>query len=70
LSWTGSDPPGTVLIVRDDHGGAPRLAVATGEGALELHSLQLSGKRVLAAPEFLRGHPNFVRARLGTPLAS
>jgi methionyl-tRNA formyltransferase len=34
-----------------------QLIVSTGEGALQLHRLQPSGKRVLAADEFLRGYP-------------
>lgn len=42
--------PGTVL----DAG--QRLLIATGAGALEILALQPAGKRVMAAPEFLRGY--------------
>jgi methionyl-tRNA formyltransferase len=34
----------------------PRLVVAAGEGAVEIVALQPSGKRVMAASEFLRGY--------------
>jgi methionyl-tRNA formyltransferase len=40
-------------------------AVACGTGALLLRELQLEGKRVTAAGEFLRGQPAFLGARLG-----
>ncbi|QDT75951.1 methionyl-tRNA formyltransferase [Lacipirellula limnantheis] len=42
--------PGTVLDANQ------RLLVATGSGALEILTLQPAGKRVMAAPEFLRGY--------------
>jgi methionyl-tRNA formyltransferase len=52
-------PPGTVLEA------SRRLLVAAGERALELQEVQLAGKRVLPAAEFLRGARLAVGARLG-----
>jgi methionyl-tRNA formyltransferase len=43
-------PPGTVLEANQ------RLLIATGAGALEILTLQPAGKRVMEAPEFLRGY--------------
>jgi methionyl-tRNA formyltransferase len=43
--------PGTILEA------GPRLAVAAGEGAVEILTLQPAGKRVMMASEFLRGYP-------------
>ncbi len=54
----GEGPPGTVF----QYGG--RLAVSTGEGALELLRVQLQGRRGVDAPDFLRGHPEVVGAVL------
>ena len=56
----GSSAPGTVVEA------GPRLVVATGEGAVEILELQPSGKRVMAAGEFLRGYQLGVGAALGT----
>jgi methionyl-tRNA formyltransferase len=42
--------PGTIVE------SGPRLLVATGQGALELLSVQPAGKRVMTACEFLRGY--------------
>jgi methionyl-tRNA formyltransferase len=42
--------PGTVVEA------GPRLVVAAGKGAVEILELQPSGKRVMSAPEFLRGY--------------
>ncbi len=44
--------------------GVDGVAVATGEGLLELRRLQLEGKRPLPTTEFLRGARGFVGARL------
>jgi methionyl-tRNA formyltransferase len=52
--------PGQVLVP----GPAERLAVAAGEGVVEVLELQPAGKRRMAAGEFLRGH----RAREGDRL--
>ena len=43
--------PGTILDA-----GAQRLLIATGDGALEILTLQPAGKRVMPAAEFLRGY--------------
>jgi methionyl-tRNA formyltransferase len=53
--------PGTVVEA------GPRLLVATGEGAVEVLSLQPAGKRVMTASEFLRGYPMPIGTRLGEP---
>jgi methionyl-tRNA formyltransferase len=44
-------PPGTIIEAAGE-----RLVVATGEGALQIHELQLEGKRALPARDFLAGH--------------
>jgi methionyl-tRNA formyltransferase len=49
LTHASSAPPGTLL---DD-----ALAVACSEGAVRLLELQRSGKKPMAAPDFLRGFP-------------
>jgi methionyl-tRNA formyltransferase len=51
--------PGRVL---EADGG--RLLVATGEGALALHRVQMAGRRAVTAAEFLNAHP-LAGARLG-----
>ena len=58
--WCGPQEPGTTLEL----GG--RLAVATGEGALLVHALQVEGKRCVDCAAFLCGQPGFV----GTTLES
>lgn len=60
LSPTGAKP-GTVLDA-----GMSRLVVATGEGALELITVQVPGKKPMTAAEFLRGHPLFAGQLLGS----
>ena len=50
----GEGPPGTVF----QYGG--RLAISTGEGALELLRVQLQGRRAVDARDFLHGHPGIV----------
>jgi methionyl-tRNA formyltransferase len=47
-----SSAPGTVLAIGDG-----RVAVACGEGAVELLELQAAGGKRLAAAEFMRGQP-------------
>jgi methionyl-tRNA formyltransferase len=51
--------PGEVFV------SASGPAVACGTGALRLHELQLEGKRMASAQDFLRGQPAFVGSRLG-----
>lgn len=55
----GHGAPGEVLR------GATGLAVACGEGALEVLELQRPGGRRMPASEFLRGHPLAPGARFG-----
>ena len=43
---------------------AERIAVATGQGALVLHTVQAEGKRRLPVEQFWRGAPGFVGAML------
>jgi methionyl-tRNA formyltransferase len=42
-----------------------RLVIAAGEGAVQLVAVQLPGKRILSAAEFLRGHRLRPGDRLG-----
>ena len=56
-----SAAPGTVL----DAG--QRLLIATGAGALEILALQPAGKRIMEAPEFLRGYQLTPGQRLANP---
>jgi len=55
--------PGTVLLRKE--AGQQVLSVATGHGFLEVNSLQLEGKKVMSAAEFVRGHPQIVGEMLG-----
>ncbi|NIP85664.1 MAG: methionyl-tRNA formyltransferase, partial [Planctomycetales bacterium] len=49
--------------------GESELAVATGEGVLEILHLQPAGKRSMPADQFLRGYPVQVGDRFGEPAA-
>ena len=40
--------------------------VGTGEGGLALKQIQLAGGKILAARDFLFGHPDFIGAKLGS----
>ena len=53
--------PGRVVALEEP--GFPA-GVATGSGVLGLGSLQLEGRRVVTAEEFLRGHQEFMGAQL------
>jgi len=75
-AWRGEDPPGTVLahlngpppasLAPQSGPGRPReVAVATGQGALVLLEIQLSGKRAMPVEVFCRGQPAFVGSTLG-----
>jgi methionyl-tRNA formyltransferase len=62
LGWEASSEqavPGTVAQQGE------RVSVATGEGWLELHEVQLQGKKALAAREFVNGYRDFVGSVLG-----
>jgi methionyl-tRNA formyltransferase len=57
---TGSGVPGTVL-----HADAKGIAVACGQDVLVLDTVQIQGRRVLSAQEFLNGRPLSAGTRLG-----
>ena len=63
-NWRGEAPPGSVIPWE----AAPRqevgAAVATGEGALRLETVQLAGKRPMDIGVFLQGQRDFVGSRL------
>lgn len=54
-----SGVPGLVYQAGD------RVLVQTGNGALQLDSIQLAGKRSMSATDFVRGRPDFVGSVLG-----
>ena len=56
----GNAAPGTV--VRTDN---EPIAVGSGSGLLAIRRLQLQGRRPADGADFVRGHPNFVGAKLG-----
>lgn len=51
-------PPGQVGTM------GKAVVVGTGDGALELLQVQLAGKRLLPAAEFVRGRPEFLQSQL------
>ena len=53
--------PGTVVRLDDS-----TVAVITGSGALEVRNLQLEGRRVVSATEFVQGRRDFIGSTLGT----
>jgi methionyl-tRNA formyltransferase len=57
--WRGRGEPGDVLLLPGDG-----VAVATGQGALVLHEVQMAGKRPTPATAFVRGYHDFVGSRL------
>jgi methionyl-tRNA formyltransferase len=56
--WRGDTTPGQVFSA------TARIAVATGQGALVLYTVQAEGKRGLPVEQFSRGAPGFVGATL------
>ena len=60
---TGENPavPGCVVAVKD---GSAAFGVASGDGILGVIKVQLEGKKVMTAGEFLRGQREFFRAVL------
>lgn len=54
----GSGERGTVVPLDESQGGP--VGVVTGEGLLGLVQLQLEGKRMMTAEEFVRGHRDFI----------
>jgi methionyl-tRNA formyltransferase len=55
--------PGTVSVQKE--AGHEVLAIVTGSGILLVDRLQLEGKKVLSAEEFVRGYPQIVGEVLG-----
>jgi methionyl-tRNA formyltransferase len=53
-------------VVRTDHPDVP-VAVATSEGFLGLHKVQLEGKKAVDIKDFLNGAPDFIAAVLESP---
>ena len=51
---------GTVVRLDDS-----TIAVLTGNGALEVHSLQMEGRRAMSATDFVRGYEDFIGSSLG-----
>jgi methionyl-tRNA formyltransferase len=58
--WKGAAHPGTVLALPED-----RIAVASGQGALVLHELQLAGKKAMPIEVFVRGQHDLIGSLLG-----
>ena len=56
--------PGTVSLWEE--AGHQLLAVVTGAGRLVLERLQLEGKKIMSAEEFVRGYPHIVGDILGS----
>lgn len=57
-SELGSTTPGKIELINND------LIIHCGQGALLINSLQLEGSKPLLSAEFLRGHKDFVAAKL------
>lgn len=54
---------GRVVMLSNAHG--PRIGVIAGDGKiLELHRVQLAGRRPLPLTDFIQGHPNFLDSQL------
>jgi methionyl-tRNA formyltransferase len=54
---------GKVIAIKQDHKIA--VAAGTGDGVLYLLKVQMEGKRVMTAEEFVRGQRDFIGSRLG-----
>jgi methionyl-tRNA formyltransferase len=50
-----------------EESGDETAVVLTGEGGLQLQTIQLAGKKEMAMSDFLRGRPDFIGAILGKP---
>lgn len=57
--WFPNGEPGEVVEYVDG------TAVITGDGAIQLQTIQLEGKKAMSVEEFLRGQPDFIGAVLG-----
>lgn len=61
-TW-GDGLPGKVVMLSNNKG--VRIGVIAGDGKiLELHKVQLSGRRPLHLTDFIQGHPDFVYSQL------
>jgi methionyl-tRNA formyltransferase len=61
----GGDSPPVGLVMQRVLAGEPLLAVVTGQGLLLVRQLQLEGRKVVSAAEFLRGYPQILGSVLG-----
>ncbi len=61
LPGEGSEP-GQVVVIKQPQGAL--VGVQTAEGVLQLLQVQLEGKRVMSAEEFIRGQRGFIEALL------
>ncbi|HET7160291.1 MAG TPA: methionyl-tRNA formyltransferase, partial [Burkholderiales bacterium] len=59
-SAQGAATPGEIIEVAEDH-----IAVACGDGALEIYEIQRAGGKRLSTPAFLAGFPLARGARFG-----
>jgi methionyl-tRNA formyltransferase len=59
----GEPSPGAGRVIALPGRGAG-LGIGTGEGVLKILRIQLEGKRVMGAPEFLRGQRGFIGGKL------
>jgi methionyl-tRNA formyltransferase len=59
---SGGGEPGRVIAIKEAQGAS--VGVQAGEGVLGLLQLQLEGKRVMSAEEFVRGQRGFIGALL------
>jgi len=56
--------PGQVTTINGN------VIVLSGSGGIQLHEVQLAGKKALPIADFLRGHPHFVGSQLGEKIAN
>jgi methionyl-tRNA formyltransferase len=64
LADKGIDKPGSVVAIEES---AAVFGVVSGDGVLGIIKVQLEGKKVAAAGEFLRGQREFLGTVLGSP---
>jgi methionyl-tRNA formyltransferase len=64
LTDKGIDEPGSVVAIEES---AAVFGVVSGDGVLGIIKVQLEGKKVAAAGEFLRGQREFLGTVLGSP---
>jgi len=57
-----NEKPGEILLTDNN-----RLIIATGNGLLQIHEIQPSGKKMMDTGSFLRGYPVHLGDRLGVP---